>query len=75
MTVLAFQEDAGSRCGIVHCQHDHRAGVMDQIAADLYASGFLDVVGGDPEDWTAINRREETRRAFDAGDDLAMTSI
>jgi predicted short-subunit dehydrogenase-like oxidoreductase (DUF2520 family) len=27
---------------------------MDEVASSLYAAGFLDVVGRDPEDWTAI---------------------
>jgi hypothetical protein len=62
MTVLALQKNAGNPSGIVDRQHYHGARVMNQIASDLYSSGFENVIGGDPKNWTTIDspRRYET---------------
>ncbi|PYQ42611.1 MAG: DUF2520 domain-containing protein [Acidobacteria bacterium] len=37
---------------------------MDEVAANLYATGLLDLIGGDPEDWAAIDDlgRNQARR-------------
>jgi predicted short-subunit dehydrogenase-like oxidoreductase (DUF2520 family) len=64
MAVLALEEHAWSLAGVVHHQHDHGTGVMDEVAANLYATGLLDLIGGDPEDWAAIDDlgRNQARR-------------
>src|SRR5579864_962748 len=56
MAILSFQKNAGSRAGIVHREHDDRAGVLDDVPPRPHASGFLDVVGSDGEDRTAVYR-------------------
>ena len=38
--------------------------MMDEVAANFHATGFLDLIGGDPEDWSAIHDlgRNQARR-------------
>src|ERR1700687_4853852 len=54
MPVLPFQKNARGRRGVVHGQHDDGARVMDNIAARPHIAGFLDLIGGNPEDRPAI---------------------
>jgi len=64
MSVLALEEHAWSLAGVVDHQHDHGTGVMDEVAANLYATGLLDLIGGNPKDGPAIDDlgRNQARR-------------
>jgi hypothetical protein len=52
--ILALKQDTRRFPGI-DCEHNHRSGVMHEIAADAKASGLLDVVGADPKNRSAID--------------------
>lgn len=55
MAVLSFQQNAWDGTGVVDCQHDDGAGVMDDVAAGANSVGLLDIVGGDRENRAAID--------------------
>jgi predicted short-subunit dehydrogenase-like oxidoreductase (DUF2520 family) len=54
VAILSFEKDARRCARVIDRQYDDGTRVMDEVASSLYAAWFLDVVGGDPEDWTAI---------------------
>ncbi len=55
VTILALEKDARGLTGIVDGKNDDRSAVMNQIAPHPNAAGFLDVIGANPEDGSAIN--------------------
>jgi hypothetical protein len=65
--ILALQKNEGSGSGIVHCQNDDGAGMVDDIAACSHAVRFFDVVGGHRENRATIYRAR--------GDDTFFASL
>jgi hypothetical protein len=70
VAILAFEQNArrgaGLIAGLIDGENDDGSGMMNQIAADADASGFLYVVGGDRENRAAVDRagREQTDFRF-----------
>jgi hypothetical protein len=41
---------------MVDGEDNHGPGVMDHVATHFHASGFEDMIGTHPENWSAIDR-------------------
>jgi len=62
--ILTLQKHARSGPRIIDCQNDDGAAVMNNVAAGAHAAGFLNVVGGDPKNWTTIDGSGGNRPRF-----------
>lgn len=67
MAILALKQYMRDAAGIVDSQNNYRAGVMDDIATGADASGFLNLVGSDPESRAAIHGAGRNQSSFGMG--------